>query len=154
MTKQPSLSVSCPLSQWRHSAISSCPLLVLSSVFPRIRFSSNESVLHIGWPKYWRFSFSTSPSNEYSELISFKIDWLHLNAVQGTLKSLLQHHCSNLDSVLKKERHHFANRVHIVKAMVFSVVMHECESWMIKKTEHWSIDAFEIWCWRRLLRVP
>ena len=98
------------------------PLLLSSSIFSSIRVLSNESVLHIRWPKYWRFSFSTSPSNEYSELISFKIDWLHLNAVQGTLKSLLQHHCSNLDSVLKKERHHFANRVHIVKAMVFPVV--------------------------------
>ena len=70
------------------------PLLLPPSVFPRIRVFSNESVLHIRWPKYWSFSFSISPSNEYSGLISFRIDWLYLLAVQGTLKSLLQHHSS------------------------------------------------------------
>ena len=68
------------------------PLLLLSLVFPSIRGFSNESALHIRWPKYWSFSFSISPSNEYSGLISFKIDWLDLLEVQGTLKSLLQHH--------------------------------------------------------------
>ena len=67
-------------------------LLLLPSIFPSIRVFSNESVLHIRWPKYWSFSFS--PSNEYSGLISFRIDWLPLLAVQGTLKSLLQHHSS------------------------------------------------------------
>ena len=66
--------------------------LLLPSVFPSIRVFSNESVLHIRWPKYWSFSFSISPSNEYSVLISFRIDWFDLFAVQGTLKSLLQHH--------------------------------------------------------------
>ena len=71
-----------------------CPLLLLPSVFPSIRVFSNESVLHIRWPKYWSFSCSISPSNEYSRLISFRIDWLGLLAVQGTLKSLLQHHNS------------------------------------------------------------
>ena len=70
------------------------PLLLLPSVFPSIRVFSNESVLHIRWPKDWSFSFSISPSNEYSWLISFRIDWLDLLAVQGTLKSLLQHHSS------------------------------------------------------------
>ena len=70
------------------------PLLLLPSVFPSIRAFSKESVLHNRWPKYWRFSFSISPSNEYSGLISFKINWLDLLAVQGTLKSLLQHHSS------------------------------------------------------------
>ena len=70
------------------------PLLLLPSVFPSIRVFSNESVLCIRWPKYWSFSFSISPSNEYSRLISFRIDWLDLLAVQGTLKSLLQHHSS------------------------------------------------------------
>ena len=70
-----------------------CPLL-LPSVFPSIRVFSNESVLCITWPKYWSFSFSISPSNEYSRLISFRMDWLDLLAVQGTLKSLLQHHSS------------------------------------------------------------
>jgi len=71
-----------------------CPLLLLPSIFPSIRVFSNESLLHIRWPKYWSFSFTISPSNEYSRLISFKVDWLDLLAVQGTLKSLLQHHSS------------------------------------------------------------
>ena len=70
------------------------PLLLPPSIFPSIRIFSNESVFHMGWPKYWRFSFSISPSNEYSKLISFRMDWLDLLAVQGTLKSLLQHHSS------------------------------------------------------------
>ena len=70
------------------------PLLLLPSVFPSIRVFSNESVLHIRWPQYWSFSFSISPSNEYSGLISFRMDWLDLLAVQGALKSLLQHHSS------------------------------------------------------------
>ena len=70
------------------------PLLLLPSIFPNIRVFSNESVLYIRWPKYWSFSFSISPSNEYSGLISFRIDWLDLLAVQGILKSLLQHHSS------------------------------------------------------------
>ena len=68
------------------------PLLLLPSIFPNIRVFSNESILCIQWPKYWNFSFSISPSNEYSGLISFRIDWFDLLAVQGTLKSLLQHH--------------------------------------------------------------
>ena len=68
------------------------PLLLLPSIFPNIRVFSNESVLHIRWPKYWSFSFSISPSNEYSGLISFRMDWLDLFTVQGTLKSFLQHH--------------------------------------------------------------
>ena len=68
------------------------PLLLLPSIFPSIRVFSNESGLHVRWPKYWSFSFNISPSNEYSGLISFRIDWLDLLAVQGTLKSLLQHH--------------------------------------------------------------
>ena len=69
-------------------------LLLLPSIFPSIRVFSDESVLHIRWPKYWSFSFSISPSNEYSGLISFRMDWLDLLAVQETLKSLLQHHSS------------------------------------------------------------
>ena len=69
-------------------------LLLLLSIFPSIRVLSNELVLHIRWPKYWSFSFSISPSNEYSGLIFFRMDWLDLLAVQGTLKSLLQHHSS------------------------------------------------------------
>ena len=70
------------------------PLLFLPSIFPSIRVFSNGSVFHIRWPKYWSFSFSISPSNEYSGLISFKMDWLDFLAVQGTLKSLLQHQSS------------------------------------------------------------
>ena len=75
-------------------------LLLLPSVFPRIRVFSNESAFHIRWPKYWSFSFSISPSNEYSGLISFRMDWLDLLAVQGTLKSLLQHHSSKASILL------------------------------------------------------
>ena len=71
-----------------------CPLLLLPSIFPSIKVFFNESVLHIKWLKYWSFSFSISPSNEYSGLISFRIDWFDLLAVQGTLKSLLQRHSS------------------------------------------------------------
>ena len=69
-----------------------CPLLLLPSIFSRIRVFSNESALLIKWPKYWSFSFNSSPSNEHSGLISFRMDWLDLLAVQGFLKSLLQHH--------------------------------------------------------------
>ena len=70
------------------------PLLLLPSIFPSIRVFSNESALHISWPKYWSFSFSIRPSKEYSGLISFRMDWLDLLAVQGTVKNLLQHHSS------------------------------------------------------------
>jgi len=78
-----------------------CPVLLLPSIFPRISFFSNELALAIRWPKYWSFSFSISPSNEYSGLISFRIDWFDLLAVQGTLKSLLQHHSSKA-SILQR----------------------------------------------------
>ena len=71
------------------------PLLLLPSIFPSVRVFSNESALGIRWPKYWSFSFNISPSNEHAGLISFRMDWLDLLAVQGTLKSLLQHHSSN-----------------------------------------------------------
>ena len=70
------------------------PLLLLPSIFPSIKIFSNESALHISWPKYWSFSFNISPSNEHPGLISFRMDWLDLLEVQGTLKSLLQHHSS------------------------------------------------------------
>ena len=70
------------------------PLLLLPSIFPSIRVFSNESALQMRWPKYWRFNFSISPSSEYPGLISFRVDWLDLLAVQGTFKSLLQHHSS------------------------------------------------------------
>ena len=77
------------------------PLFFLPSIFPSIRVFSNESVLRLKWPKYWSFSFSISPSNEYSGLISFRMDWLDLLAVQGTLRSLLQHHSSKA-SILQR----------------------------------------------------
>ena len=77
-----------------HHLILCHPLLLLPSIFPGIRVFSNESVLHIRWPKYWSFSFSISPFNEHPEMISFRMDWLDALAVQGTLKSLLQHHSS------------------------------------------------------------
>ena len=82
------------------------PLLLLPSIFPSIRVFSNESVLHIRWPKYWSFSFSSSPSNEYSGLISFRMDWLDLLAVQGTLKSLLQHHSSKASAFFMVQLSH------------------------------------------------
>ena len=78
-----------------------CPLLLPPSVLPSIRVFSNESVLHIRWTNYWSFSFNISPSNEYSGLISFRMGWLDLLAVQGTLKSLLQHHSSKA-SILRR----------------------------------------------------
>ena len=89
-------SHSCPLSPWCYLIISSsvAPLLLLPSVFPSIMVFSSESALCIGWTKYWHFSFSISPSNEYLGLISFMIDWFDLLAARGSLKSLLQHHNS------------------------------------------------------------
>ena len=87
----------CPLNQWCHPTISSSVIpfsRLPPSIFPSIKVFSIESVLQIRWPKYWSFSFNIGPSNEYSGLISFRMDWLDLLAVQGTLKSLLQHHSS------------------------------------------------------------
>ena len=77
-----------------------CPLLLLPSILPRTRVFSNESVIRISWPKYWSFSFTISPSNEYLGLISFRMDWLDLFAIQGTLKSLLQQHSSKASILL------------------------------------------------------
>ena len=90
-----------------------CPLLLLPSIFPSIKVFSKESALCIRWPKYWSFSFSTSPSNEYSGLISFRMDWFDLLAVQGTLKSLLQHHSSKA-SILQHSAFFMSNsHIHI-----------------------------------------
>ena len=86
----------CPLSRWCHPTIFSChPLFLLPSIFPSVRVFSNELALHIRWPKYWSFRFSIRLSNEYLGLISFRTDWVDFLAVQGTLKSLLQHHSLN-----------------------------------------------------------
>ena len=87
------------------------PLLLLPSIFPSIRVFSTETVLHIRWPKYWSFSFSTRPSNKYSGLISLKMDWLDLLALQGTLKSLLQHHSSKA-SVLGRSAFFMVQLIH------------------------------------------
>ena len=102
--RQPSLSITKSRSSFKLVSIELVmpsnhlilcrPLLLLPSIFPSIRVFSNEPVPRIRWPKYWSFSFNISPSNEHSRLISFRIDWLDLFAVQGTLKSLLQHHSS------------------------------------------------------------
>ena len=89
-----------------------CPLLP-PSIFPSIRVFSNESVLCIRWPKYWSFSFSISPSNEYSGLISFRMDWLDLLAVQGTLKSLLQHHSSKASILPLSQRCHLISVIKV-----------------------------------------
>ena len=182
-----------------------CPLLLLPPIPPSIRVFSNESTVLMKWPKYWSFSFSISHSNEHPGLISFRMDWLDLLAVQGTLKSLLQHHSSNasilwhsafftvhlshpymatgtitsweidgetvetvsdfilggskittdgdcsheikrrlllgrkvmtnLNSILESRDITLPNKVRLVKAMVFPVVMYGCESWTVKRAE-------------------
>ena len=105
------------------------PLLLLPPIPPSIRVFSNESTLRMRWPKYWSFSFSISPSKEPPGLISFRMDWLDLCAVQGTLKCFLQHYSSKASIF---QRSAFLT----VKAMVFPVVLYRCESWTIKKAEH------------------
>ena len=84
-----------------------CPLLLLPSIFPSLRVFSNESALHIRWPKYWSFSFNIRPSNEHPGLISFRKDWLDLLAVQGTLKSLFQHHSSKASILWHSAIHYY-----------------------------------------------
>ena len=93
-TWSPPKPMSIELVMTSNHLILCCPLLLLHSIFPSIRVFSNESVLRIRWPKYWSFSFNISPYNEQPGLISFRMDWLDLLALQGTLKSLLQHHSS------------------------------------------------------------
>ena len=150
-----------------------CPLLLLPSIFPTISVFSNESVLHIRWPKYWSFSFSISPPREYSGRIYFRIDWLDLLAVQETLKSLLQHHSSKTSilwgsvffivqlshtymttgKTIALTRWTFVGKV-TSKLRAEKSDRDERESWTLKKAERQKIEAFELWCWRRLLRVP
>ena len=103
-----------------------CPLLLLPSIFPSIRVFSNELVLHIRWPKYWSFSFSISSSNQYSGLISFSLDWLDLLAVQGTLKSLLQHHGSKA-SILQHSAFFIVQLSHpyVVSINIASIILIE-----------------------------
>ena len=95
-----------------------CPLLLPPSILPSIRVFSNESVLPIRWPKYWSFSFYISPFNEYSGLISFRMDWLHLLAGQGTLKSLLQHHSS---------------KTSILQRSAFFMIQLHIHTWLLEK---------------------
>ena len=97
------------------------PLLLLPSIFPSIRVFSNESILCIRWPKYWSFSFNISPSNEHPGLISFRMDWVDLLAVQGTLKSLLQHHSSKA-SILKSLLQHHSSKASILQQSAFFIV--------------------------------
>ena len=101
-----------------------CPLLLPSSIFPCIRVFPNQSVLHIRWPKYWSFSFSISPSNECSRLISFRMDWLDLLAVQGTLKSLLQHHTSKA-SILRLSAFFIVQLLHPYMTTVKTIALTE-----------------------------
>ena len=105
-----------------------CHPLLLPSIFPSIRVFANESVLCIRWPKYWCFSFSISPSNEYSELISFRMDWLDLLAVQRTLKSLLQHHSSKASTIKHSEVFKYYKSVLKVKfyLLIVSFIIHSC----------------------------
>ena len=148
------------------------PLLLLPSIFPSIRVFSNESVLCIRWPKYWSFSFSVSSSNEYSadnttlmaeseeELKSLLMKGkeesekvgLKLN-IQKT-KILRRKVMTNLDSILKSKDITLLTKFHLIKAMVFPVVTYGCESWTIKKAECLRTEAFELWCWRKLLGSP
>ena len=104
-----------------------CPVLLLPSIFPSIRVFSNESVLCIRWPNYWSFSFSISPSNEYSGLISFRMDWLDLLAVQVTMKSLLQHHSS---------------KASILQRSAFFIVQHSLPYMTIRKTKPLTRQTF------------
>ena len=170
------------------------PLLLLPSVFPNMRVFSNESALCIRWPKYWSFSFSISPSNEYPGLISFRMDWLDLLAVQGTLKSLLQHYSSKasillcsaffivqlscpymttrktivltrwtfvdkLMSLLYQDNSFlifYSNVINISSRnplMITGLSFIACGRLVISY-QSCLIDAFELWYWRRLLRVP
>ena len=147
ITNSQSLLNSCPLSWWCHPTISSChPLLLLPSIFPSTRVFSNGSALAIRWPKYWGFSFSISPSNEHPGLM--------VTAAMKLKDALWKKSYDQPRQHIKKQRHYLSTRICLVNATVFPVVMYGCESWTIKKVEHQRIDAFELWCWRRLLRVP
>ena len=134
-------SNSCPLMMPSNHLILCCPLLLLPSIFLSIRVFSNESVLYIKWPKYWSFSFSISPSNEYSGLISFRIGWLDLLPLLGTLKSLLQHHSSKI-SILQFQLSLWSNsHIHTwllqsfeyinFISKVMSLLFNSCLGWLV-----------------------
>ena len=196
-------SNSGPSSQWCHPAhlILCHLLLLLPPIPPSIRVFSNESTLRMRRPKYWSFSFSIVPSKEHPRLISFRMDWLNVLAVQGTLKSLLQHHSSKASilwhsafftvqlshpymttgKTITLTRWTFVGKVmSLILNMLYRLVItflprskHLLISWLlkynysfivyiltyiyillVKKAERQRIDAFELWCWRRLLRAP
>ena len=106
-----------------------CPLLLPPSIFPSIRVFSNESVLCIRWPKYWSFSFSISPSDEHSGLISFRMDWLDFLAVEGTLKSLLQHHSSKA-SILQRSAFFIVQLLHPYMATGKTIALTRHTEWL------------------------
>ena len=130
-----------------------CPLLLLISIFPSIRVFSSESAYLIWWPKYWG-SASASVLPHFIFLAS-KIN-MDSDCSHKIKRRLLlgRKAMTNLNSILQSRDITWLTKVHIVKAMVFPVVMYRCESWNIEKAEHQRTDAFELWCWRRLLRVP
>ena len=116
-----------------------CPLLLLPSIFASIRVFSNESTPHIRWPKYWSFGFSISPSNEHPRLIYFRMDWLDLLAVQGTLKSLLQHHSSKASI--------FQWKVHFSSVQSFSRVRLFVTPWRrVSGPQSWSVIEESLFC--------
>ena len=138
-------SDSCPSSQWCHPTISSCrPLLLLSPAPPSIRVFSSESALHMRWPNYWSFSFSITPSNEHPGLISFRMDWLDLLAVQGTLKGLLQHHSSKASILLHSA--FFTVQLSPTPMLIFlsSCVIEICVVYRTYAT-HWSVRIKMVW---------
>ena len=145
-------SNSCPLSQLCHPTISSSglfTLLLLPSIFPSIRVFSNESTLHIRWPNYWSFSFSISPSNEYSGLISFRVDWFDLLLSKGLSRVF--------SSTTVQKQQFFGAQPSLWPTSHICAWQEKYQSPQIcrwHQAEHWRIDAFELWCWRNLLRVP
>ena len=132
-------SYSCPLNGWCYLTIFLChPLLLLPSIFPSIRVFSNESALLIRWPKYWSFSFSVSPSNEYSGLVSFQVDWFDLLPVQETLKSFLQQQSS---------KHQFFT------AQLSLWYNSHIYTWLLEKPELWLYGLLSTkWCLCFLIR--
>ena len=124
------------------------PLFLLPSIFPSIKVFSNESALHIRWPKYWSFSFSISPSSEYSRLISFRIDFFYFLAVQGTLKSLLQHHSSKA-SILQHFHHHRRYQV----GKISNSLTRQNEWSRRTKTDRQKAGGNPTLHWKRKLRV-
>ena len=131
-------SNSCSLSWWWHPAVSSSvtPLFLLSSIFSRIRVFSNELALHRRWPKDWNLSFTFSPSSEYSGLISVRMDWFDLFAVQGTLKSLLQHHSLKASIFRRSIRKFLTSLWHLNRRVYFSLLP-LCMGCCVESFLHW-----------------